>query len=66
MYNADNPGIILEHQSATPWGPWTGGHNIFNWEGAIGHYIHEADRPDGLSDPGDEHKGGAVYGPYIF
>jgi hypothetical protein len=66
MYNSDNPGIILEYQSATPWGPWTGYQNVFDPNTAFGHYIHVADSGDGLSDPGHEHEGGAVYGPYII
>src|SRR5262249_55016786 len=54
LYNGDNPGAILEHQSALPWGPWTGYQNIFDAGAAFGHYIHVKDAPDGQSDPGRE------------
>jgi hypothetical protein len=66
LYNGDNPPFILEHQSAFPWGPWTGQQNIFDPDAAYGHYIHRAGSDDGLSDPGREDVGGGVYGPYLI
>jgi hypothetical protein len=66
LYNGDNPAFILEHQSALPWGPWTGYQNIFDAGAAFGHYIHVKDAADGQSDPGREGEGGGVYGPYMI
>jgi hypothetical protein len=67
MYNGDNnPGKILEHQSPNPWGRWSEAQNIFDYPSAIGHYMHNPNLDDGLSDPGREDIGGGVYGPYII
>jgi hypothetical protein len=66
LYNGDNPPFILEHQSALPWGPWTGYQNIFDADAAFGHYIHVAGRNDGLSDPDRDNEGGGCYGPYMI
>jgi hypothetical protein len=66
LYNGDNPPFILEHQSSLPWGPWTGGQNIFDFGAALGVFIHRANSNDGLSDPGQEGEGGGVYGPYVI
>jgi hypothetical protein len=66
LYNGDNPPFILEHQSALPWGPWTGHQNIFDADAAFGHYIHVAGRHDGLSDQDRGDEGGGVYGPYLI
>jgi hypothetical protein len=66
LYNSDNPLFILEHQSALPWGPWTGYQNIFDAGAAFGHYIHAGGENDGQSDPGREGIGGGVYGPYMI
>jgi Domain of unknown function (DUF4185) len=66
LYNGDNPPFVLEHQSALPWGPWTGYQNIFDADAAFGHYIHVKDSHDGLSDPSREDIGGGVYGPYLI
>jgi hypothetical protein len=66
LYNGDNPGFILEHQAAFPWGPWTSYQNIFDADAAYGHYIHAKGRNDGQSDPGREDVGGGVYGPYMI
>ena len=66
LYNGDNPPFILEHQSALPWGPWTGYQNIFDPDAAFGRYIHVAGRNDGLSDPDRDNEGGGCYGPYLI
>jgi hypothetical protein len=66
LYNGGNPGGILEHQSPFPWGPWASGENIFDFDAALGHFIHKANSDDGLSDRKKEKVGGAVYGPYMI
>jgi Domain of unknown function (DUF4185) len=67
LYNSDNPPFILERQSTTPWGPWSGHQNIFDWDAAIGHYIHQANSNDGLGDDDQPNsEGGGVYGPYLI
>jgi hypothetical protein len=66
LYNGDNPGGIIEHQSLTPWGPWTTGENIFDFPAAFKHFIHVANSNDGLSDPDRDDITGGTYGPYMI
>ncbi|MBP6389380.1 MAG: DUF4185 domain-containing protein [Flavobacteriales bacterium] len=66
LYNGDNPYVVLEHQSPHPWGPWSGPENILDMRTAFGQFIHEENKPDGLSDPCREDKGGGVYAPYLI
>ena len=65
VYNGANPLYIIEHQSIQPWGPWTGGQNVFDQDQALGVFMHKAGSNDGLADP-DDSDGGASYGPYLI
>jgi hypothetical protein len=69
MYNAGSPRGIVARVAEQPWGPWSGPEVVFEprWPGlGYGAFMHEADTPDGLSDPDRDHEWGGEYGPYVI
>jgi Domain of unknown function (DUF4185) len=63
LFNGDTP--ILGSIAPAPWDPWTPVQPVFSTDDAF-QFAHRADADDGLSDPGRESIGGAVYGPYLI
>jgi hypothetical protein len=69
LYNAPMPRGIVGRVAEHPWGPWSDTFLVFDpgWPGlGYGHFMHEKDGSDGVSDPGREHEWGGEYGPYLI
>jgi uncharacterized protein DUF4185 len=69
LYNAGSPRGINARVAPDPWGPWSEPVVVVDPRGpgiGYGAFMHVADAPDGLSDPGREHEWGGEYGPYVI